>query len=222
MCVRSYRRGIVGSRKDEETDLGALLTLEVSDGNGDIDDPFAAQYRDHSSSRSAAPRQSSTWVSDLSWRYALHALQSLGPAFVKLGQWAATRRDLFPRDACDRLSKLHDSARVHDFDHTHRAVAEAFGDDYEWRGLSFAKKEDGAEDDGIILGSGSAAQVHRGTLTMPATREGDVGGANESNDDNNTTMTTRTVAIKVLHPDTRRLVERDLALMQHAADLVDT
>ena len=60
------------------------------------------------------------------------------------------------------------------------------------------------------------------TLTMPATRDGGVGGTNKSNDDNNTTMTTRTVAIKVLHPDTRRLVERDLALMQHAADLVDT
>ena len=34
-------------------------------------------------------------------------------------------------------------------------------------------------------------------------------------------MRERTVAIKVLHPNTRSLVERDLALMQHVADFVD-
>jgi aarF domain-containing kinase len=35
-------------------------------------------------------------------------------------------------------------------------------------------------------------------------------------------MTTKNVAIKVLHPNTRLLVERDLALMQNVADFIDT
>ena len=28
-----------------------------------------------------------TWASNLAWRYTLHTIQSLGPAFCKLGQW---------------------------------------------------------------------------------------------------------------------------------------
>lgn len=33
-----------------------------------------------------------TRLSNLSWWYFLHAIQNLGPAFVKLAQWASTRR----------------------------------------------------------------------------------------------------------------------------------
>ena len=31
----------------------------------------------------------------------------LGPAFIKWGQWASTRPDIFPADICEELSKLH-------------------------------------------------------------------------------------------------------------------
>lgn len=34
-------------------------------------------------------------------------LCSLGPAFIKWGQWASTRPDIFPADICDELSRLH-------------------------------------------------------------------------------------------------------------------
>lgn len=138
-----------------------------------------------------------TWASDVAWRYLLWTFQCLGPAFVKLGQWAATRRDLFPLHVCDRLSTLHDAAHVHDWHYTHKALVEAFGIDYEQRGLVVAAPTDGKKNDGI-LGSGSAAQVHRGTLHS------------------------RNVAIKVLHPNTRQLVERDLNMMRHIADFIDT
>lgn len=134
------------------------------------------------------------WASNLAWRYTLHTLQSLGPTFVKLGQWAATRRDLFPVHLCNRLAELHDMARTHDAQHTTEALAEAFGEDYESRGLRIMNDS--------ILGSGSAAQVHKGMLA--------IGNGTE-----------RVVAIKVLHPHTRFLVERDLALMQHVADFID-
>ena len=34
-------------------------------------------------------------------------LESAGPAFIKWGQWAATRHDLFPPDFCAILEHLH-------------------------------------------------------------------------------------------------------------------
>lgn len=135
----------------------------------------------------------STWVSDISWRYTLHTLQCLGPAFVKLGQWAATRRDLFPLHMCIRLSELQDTARVHDWKYTHQSLCEAFGQDYESSGLVVSRES--------ILGSGSVGQVHRGTLQ-----------SNEKNID---------VAVKVLHPNTKQLVQRDLALMAYIAEFID-
>jgi aarF domain-containing kinase len=138
-----------------------------------------------------------TWASDVAWRYLLWTLQCLGPAFVKLGQWAATRRDLFPLHVCDRLSTLHDAAHVHDWQHTHTALVEAFGIDYEERGLVVVAPTTAGKNDGI-LGSGSAAQVHRGALHS------------------------RNVAVKVLHPNTRQLVERDLNMMRHIAEFIDT
>lgn len=151
-------------------------------------------------------------------------MQCLGPAFVKLGQWAATRRDLFPVHVCNRFAKLHDTARVHDWTYTHQALMDAFGSDYEERGLVVSRNnngisnsnnithtEDEDEEEGKlvarrlantnnnhgILGSGCAAQVHIGTL-------------------HNTT-----VAVKVLHPHTRTSIQRDLALLQHVADFID-
>lgn len=43
------------------------------------------------------------------------ALQASGPAFIKWGQWAATRADLFPRDMCAELAKLQTQAPSHDY-----------------------------------------------------------------------------------------------------------
>ena len=94
-------------------------------------------------------------LSDISWWYTLHSLQLLGPAFVKLAQWAATRRDLFPPHICNRLSQLHDTAKVHSWRHTHEILTETFGN-YEEKGLQMDPHD--------IIGSGSAAQVYRAKL----------------------------------------------------------
>ena len=94
-------------------------------------------------------------VSDMSWWYTLHSLQLLGPAFVKLAQWAATRRDLFPPHICNRLSRLHDNAQIHSWKHTDETLTKAFGN-YEEKGLQM--------DPNDIIGSGSAAQVYRAKL----------------------------------------------------------
>ncbi len=136
-----------------------------------------------------------TFPSNIAWGYTIFALQYLGPSFVKLGQWAATRRDLFPVHFCNRLSDLHSQTNTHDFSHTHKALVEAFGEDYESRGLIVTK-------DDTILGSGSVAQVYKGTLNC-ASKQG------------------KPVAVKVLHPNIRVKVERDLALMQYIAEFFD-
>ena len=88
-------------------------------------------------------------------------------------------------------------ANTHSFEYTHNTLKKAFGD-YEAKGLTL---------NNVILGSGSAAQVHKGTLTLPVQDNGE--------------QIVKTVAIKVLHPNTRALVERDLALMQHVAEFID-
>lgn len=137
-----------------------------------------------------------TRLSNLAWWYTLHALQGLGPAFVKLAQWAATRRDIFPPNVCDRLSKLHDQGYTHSYKHSQQELSQAFGDDYEQKGLSIHEND--------IIGCGSAAQVYCGTLT---TIVGD-------------DKVQKKVAVKILHPRFPHLVERDLQFFKATADLL--
>ena len=190
-------RGGVASACDEDEHYVFVHQLQDSLRNNQ-------QQSDHH-----MPDHGHTWASNLAWRYTLHTLQSLGPAFVKLGQWAATRRDLFPIHTCNRLSDLHDMARTHEWKYTHAALVEAFGSDYESRGLVIMEGNGmNHNKNASIIGSGSAAQVHKGMLTI-------------TDDDNASNKRTKMVAIKVLHPNTSNLVERDLALMRLTADFID-
>lgn len=43
--------------------------------------------------------------------FARRALEAAGPAFIKWGQWAATRHDMFPPDMCTELEHLHTQVR---------------------------------------------------------------------------------------------------------------
>eukprot|EP00873_Tetraselmis_striata_P027922 jgi/Tetstr1/448186/TSEL_035477.t1 len=52
------------------------------------------------------------------------SLEHGGAAFIKWGQWASTRTDLFPVELCEALSKLHSGAPCHAFRHT-EAIIEA-------------------------------------------------------------------------------------------------
>ena len=142
-----------------------------------------------------------THLSNLAWWYTLRSLQQLGPAFVKLAQWAATRRDIFPPNVCDRFSKLHDQGYTHFWRHSHAELTQAFGD-YQAKGLHVD------EDD--IIGCGSAAQVYRGSLTTMTTTTGD-----------EPQTTVRQVAIKILHPRFQHNVYRDLQFFKSIADILN-
>ena len=61
------------------------------------------------------------WMDLVVW-----TLERAGPAFIKWGQWAATRPDLFPPDLCRALSRLQTAAPRHSFAQTRRIVESAF------------------------------------------------------------------------------------------------
>ena len=136
-------------------------------------------------------------ISNVAWNYAIMSIQQLGPVAIKLFQWAATRRDLFPPSICDRLSILHDKGYPHSLEWTRRVLTESFGD-YERKGLELYDE----------IGCGSAAQVYRGKLTIKSTT-------------NNNSEYTRDVAIKVLHPRFQVLVDRDLDFIEIIADFLN-
>ncbi|KAM3609156.1 uncharacterized protein V6R79_010398 [Siganus canaliculatus] len=93
-------------------------------------------------------RFASLWLDALLW-----VTESSGPTFIKLGQWASTRRDIFSQEFCERFSRLHVKVRPHSWAHTKQCLRRAFGE--AWRTvLEFESKEP--------VGSGCVAQVYRG------------------------------------------------------------
>jgi ubiquinone biosynthesis protein len=61
------------------------------------------------------------------WRRIAQLLHLLGPAFVKVGQVVATRRDLLTKTACDELSTLQDRVSPLNAAETRRALRVAYG-----------------------------------------------------------------------------------------------
>ena len=84
-------------------------------------------------------------------------LERAGPAFIKWGQWAATRLDLFPPDLCSSLERLHAAAPAHPRRLTVREVQAAFGVE------SLDELFEGFPDQ--PLASGSIGQVYRARLS---------------------------------------------------------
>eukprot|EP01096_Ripella_sp_DP13-Kostka_P011841 TRINITY_DN4859_c0_g1_i3.p1 TRINITY_DN4859_c0_g1~~TRINITY_DN4859_c0_g1_i3.p1 ORF type:complete len:597 (+),score=210.13 TRINITY_DN4859_c0_g1_i3:65-1855(+) len=90
------------------------------------------------------------WLRSLVW-----SMGSMGSCFIKLGQWAATRVDLFPPDACRAMSELHSGAPTHSFSHSKRLVEESFGKSLVEIFETFETQP---------LASGAIAQIHKATL----------------------------------------------------------
>ncbi|ELW68845.1 Putative aarF domain-containing protein kinase 2 [Tupaia chinensis] len=91
-------------------------------------------------------------VSALWLHLLLKATETSGPTYIKLGQWASTRRDLFSEEFCARFSKLHVRVTPHSWTHTERFLRQAFGEDWGCV-LSFEDQEP--------VGSGCVAQVYK-------------------------------------------------------------
>ena len=122
------------------------------------------------------------------------ALERLGPIFVKFGQVLSTRRDLMPPDIADELARLQDRVPPFDPAIAMATIERAFRRPVSQVFLSF---------DETPVASASIAQVHFATLRD---RNGHA----------------REVAVKVLRPGMRPVIEKDIALMRMMAGWVES
>ncbi|KAK4118908.1 ABC1-domain-containing protein [Parathielavia appendiculata] len=177
---------------------------------------------------SRVPERDNERTGTLWWYgFLVQAMEWAGPAFIKLGQWAASRSDIFPSELCDIMSKLHANAPAHSFHATKRIVQEAFG------GRDFADIFD--EFDEKPIGVGAIAQVYKAKLKPDLALSGDVDVPKDPSDLRHKVrhnvgtvlksspkhVPSSYVAVKVLHPRVERIVRRDLRIMHFFASVLN-
>ena len=119
------------------------------------------------------------------------ALGSLGPSYIKLGQFMATRADVIGPDLASDLRHLQDRMPAFSQAEARRAVEEALG----------GKLEDHFASFGPPVAAASIAQVHKAEVIDNGER--------------------RTVAVKILRPNVEKRFKRDLDSYFFAARLVE-
>ncbi len=143
----------------------------------------------------------STFLENLEVRYLIFVLHTAGPAFIKLGQWAGTRRDLFSENFCRILSSIHTRCNLHSWDETKKLLIESFGESWDERLVI---------QDPNPIGSGCVAQVYQGYL-IPPSNEAKSGSSQER----------VPIAVKVLHPGIVEAMDMDIRLMKSVASAMD-
>lgn len=154
--------------------------------------PFQLYLRAVKLSLFFGPVTSTAWLALLSrkfrcgiwYKWVARCLASSGAAFIKWGQWAATRGDMFEEALCDALSTLQSSAPSHSWNFTQTQVEASLNIP---QGSLFEVFD---TFDPVPIASGSIAQVHKARL-----RNGGI------------------VAAKVRHPQVARLIDMDFRLM---------
>ncbi|RMZ92157.1 hypothetical protein DV736_g638, partial [Chaetothyriales sp. CBS 134916] len=166
-------------------------------------------------------------VGTLWWyEFLVASMERAGPAFIKLGQWAASRSDIFPWEMCKVMSELHSNAPAHSLAYTKKTISEAFGRrSFDEIFQEFYEKP---------LGVGAIAQVYKGRL------HADIATADDSDLERSDALHAKLrrsvdalvktspqrvpsayVAIKVLHPNVERIVRRDLKIMAVFASIIN-
>ncbi|KHJ35357.1 putative abc1 family protein [Erysiphe necator] len=159
------------------------------------------------------------------FRFLVRGMEKAGPTFIKLGQWAASRSDIFPHEMCEIMSQLHSNAPAHSLDVTKQTIVQAFGGrPFEEIFQCFDEKP---------LGVGAIAQVYKARLKPDLVIPCDLETHEERNPEifkeeiKSPIKSTRKkvpsshVAIKVLHPGVERVVQRDLKIMWFFAKLLN-
>ncbi|XP_012150008.1 putative aarF domain-containing protein kinase 2 isoform X2 [Megachile rotundata] len=161
------------------------------------------------------------------------SIEFLGPIFIKFGQWASTRKDLFPENICHTLSQLQRTASPHSWIYTKQLLQSIYGSN--WNKV-FVKFEDESP-----IGSGCCGQVYKAWVDLNArlevTQEPQIsafvriveyfklgslvtyiGKKLNGNDgierDYMYKRNLQPVAVKVLHPGIKEQLRRDLSIMK--------
>lgn len=154
------------------------------------------------------------------------SMERAGAAFIKLGQWAASRTDIFPKEMCSVMSALHSNAPAHSLNVTKETIERAFGRRFEDIFEEFHEEP---------LGVGAIAQVYKAKLQPDLVATEDVeGGFKPKNlragimkrvdpllKSTPHRVPSTYVAIKVLHPKIERIVRRDLKIMGFFANVIN-
>jgi ubiquinone biosynthesis protein len=138
------------------------------------------------------------------------ALTRLGPSYIKLGQFMATRRDLIDPDLAKDLSKLQDRLPPFAMNEARAAIEAALGDTVE---ALYA-------DLGPPIAAASIAQVHKAMVRETPVRPGSVppraaAGAQL------VPPAGMAMAVKILRPDVEKRFARDLDSFYFAARLIE-
>lgn len=178
---------------------------------------------------------------ELWFRYLAWTMEMAGPSFIKLGQWAASRTDIFPDLLTTQLSEMHSNAKQHSLAATKRIVEKSFGGEFDFDNdifEAFIEKP---------IGVGAIAQVYKAKLKkdfveklrkrnkenerkdQSAVRLGKLAGVidtpskpEEQAESNDNWKDGGWVAVKVLHPRVAITVERDISIMQFFASILNS
>ncbi|XP_071547755.1 uncharacterized aarF domain-containing protein kinase 2-like isoform X2 [Panulirus ornatus] len=100
-------------------------------------------------------------ATDIWWILMLKAIEFSGPILIKLGQWASTRRDIFPDACCSQFSRLQRRIKPHSWPYTLYQLRKAFGPNWKKIFIKF-------DNDGNPIGSGCVAQVYKVWMSTEA------------------------------------------------------
>ncbi|VDK77108.1 unnamed protein product [Litomosoides sigmodontis] len=144
---------------------------------------------------------------ELWWRWMLWMLQRSGPTFIKLGQWASTRRDIFAKGFCDRMSVLHTKTTCRPWHLSQHALDHLFGNS-RWKDFVVSIETD-------PVGSGCIAEVYKGVLDVHAFEK--ITGIHLPFTRNQYVD----IAIKTAKDGIREVIDIDLSIIQCAVRLIE-
>lgn len=163
------------------------------------------------------------------YKYLRWSAELAGASFIKLGQWAASRTDIFSKELCDELGNLHSNVKAHSLHQTKKILSKSFD-------LPFEEIFD--EFDETPVGVGAIAQVYTAKLSqkvIDSLRKADLEDTLHTNpnqkqgfldkymvtEHSDTITSNQKVAIKVLHPKAEIKIKRDLKIMTFFAALIN-
>lgn len=128
----------------------------------------------------------------------LQTLMLAGPAFMKWGQWAAARPDLFPEDIARELEVLHMAAPTHPYKYTRRVIKDAFGYEIDELFSEFELEP---------IASGTIGQVYRAVISSS-------GSALLAAEGQAPPPADMVVAVKVRHPGVQEAIRYDFTVIR--------